>query len=34
VSDAVMQQFITAAKTAGFDTSKLILVDQRMTTEH
>ncbi|HQQ64193.1 MAG TPA: lipocalin family protein [Pseudomonadales bacterium] len=34
VSDAVMQQFITEAKTAGFDTSKLILVDQRMTTEH
>lgn len=34
VSDAVMQQFLTEAKKAGFDTSKLILVDQSMTTPH
>jgi apolipoprotein D and lipocalin family protein len=34
VPDAVMQQFLTEAKKAGFDTSKLILVDQSMATPH
>ena len=34
VPDAVMQQFFNEAKKAGFDTSKLILVDQSMTTPH
>lgn len=34
VSDAVMQQFLTAAKNAGFDTSKLIMVDQSLPTAH
>ncbi len=30
VDDAVMQQFLQAAKNAGFDTSKLIMVDQSL----
>lgn len=34
VSDAVMQQFISEAKKAGFDTSQLILVDQSMNNGH
>lgn len=34
VPDAVMQQFLTAAKKAGFDTSKLILVNQSLPTAH
>lgn len=34
VSDAVMQQFLTTAKNAGFDTSKLIMVDQSLPTAH
>ncbi len=34
VSDAVMQQFLSEAKTAGFDTSKLIVVDQSLAKEH
>lgn len=33
VPDAVMQQFLSEASKAGFDTSKLILVDQRLTNE-
>ena len=34
VPDAVMQQFLTEAKKAGFDTSKLIVVDQSLPAAH
>lgn len=34
VNNSVMQQFLAEAKKAGFDTSKLILVDQSMANEH
>jgi apolipoprotein D and lipocalin family protein len=34
IPDAVMQQFLSEAKKAGFDTSKLIVVDQSLAKEH